>query len=215
MSPIVHGLIAWLLAVAFLKNVNDRRLAVIVGVAPDIDGIFTFFNMHLFFDYHHTFGHSFVFGLPLAFIAGALAKDKLKVVPVALGTFSMHLIADIVGTNWAVHPLFPFSDLGLTIGSILSSYMIYFVVDTIAFIIVLIAIISVAYKKEFSPVEFISEKYDRQLVEFYSNPLKYKCDLCGSRAFIKCSQCGRRVCARHSKTVFVRQCTECALSKRG
>ena len=45
MSPIVHGLIAWLLAVAFQKNVKDRRLAVIVGVAPDIDGILTFFNM--------------------------------------------------------------------------------------------------------------------------------------------------------------------------
>ena len=40
MSPLVHGMIAWLIAILILKNVNDRRLAVIAGVVPDIDGIF-------------------------------------------------------------------------------------------------------------------------------------------------------------------------------
>jgi hypothetical protein len=201
-------LIAWLLAVGFLKNVNDRRLVVIAGVALDIDGALSLVSVQSFLDYHHTFGHSFVFGLPLALIAGSLAKDKLRVIPVALGTFSLHLVADIIGTNWAVYPLYPFSEFGLTIGSLLSNYVIYFVIDPVAFIIILIAVIVVAYRKEFSPVEFISEKYDRQLVEYYVNPLKYKCDLCERRAFIKCAKCGKSDCARHSETEYVRRCND-------
>ena len=40
MSPLVHGMIAWLVAILILKDANDRRLAVIAGVVPDIDGFF-------------------------------------------------------------------------------------------------------------------------------------------------------------------------------
>ena len=44
MSPILHGMLAWLVAVMISKNVNDRRLIVIAGVIPDIDGIFILFD---------------------------------------------------------------------------------------------------------------------------------------------------------------------------
>lgn len=209
MSPIVHGMIAWLFAVAFLKTANDRRLVVIAGVAADIDGIFSLISMHSFMEYHHTFGHSFAFGLPLAITAGALAKEKQKVIPVALGTFSLHLAADIIGTNWPVNPLYPLSESGFSIGTVLSSNAIYYVIDPIAFVIILVSVIAVSFRKEFSPVEFISEKYDKQLVEYYVNPLKYQCEICGLRAFIKCAECGKRVCPEHTGSVFVRRCAAC------
>jgi len=34
MSPLVHGMIAWLFAFAILRKTHDRRLAVVAGVAP-------------------------------------------------------------------------------------------------------------------------------------------------------------------------------------
>jgi len=77
MMPLVHGLVAWLFATTLLKKSNDRRLATIVGLAPDIDGVHILFNKELFYAIHHTFGHSFVFGLPLAIAVGLLSKDDI------------------------------------------------------------------------------------------------------------------------------------------
>ena len=65
MSPIVHALMSWLIAITFLRGhvlqrdlsavspgdtrgllreLKDRRLAILAGVLPDIDGIFILFN---------------------------------------------------------------------------------------------------------------------------------------------------------------------------
>ena len=65
MSPIAHGMIAWLIAILFLKELKDRRLVVFIGVVPDIDGIFYLFNQELYYEYHHTIGHSYIFGIVL------------------------------------------------------------------------------------------------------------------------------------------------------
>lgn len=210
MSPVVHGLIAWLLAAFFLKDVNDRRLVIIAGVALDIDGIFVLTGVGDFMKYHHTFGHSYIFGFPLAITAAILAKNKNLVFPVALGTFSLHLIADIIGTNWAVYPLYPFSMFGMSIEQYLSNFMIYYIINLIAFVLVLSMVIIVIYRKEFSPIEFISEKLDNQIIGYYINSLKYKCELCGNRAFIKCPECGNRICSDHSESIIKRKCIECS-----
>ena len=165
MSPIVHGMIAWLIAVLFAKQVNDRRLIVIAGVVLDIDGIFILFNDSQYFDYHHTFGHSFVFGILVAVVACALSTDKINIFFGAISAFSMHLVADIVGTNWPVPIFYPLSDFSLTSGTIFTNNQIYNIINPVVFITSLILILIIMYYKEISPIEFISEKLDKYIIK--------------------------------------------------
>ena len=110
MSPSVHFLLAWLLAVLFIKEVRDRRLVVLSGILADIDGIFILFNLDLFRKYHHTFGHSILFGILLSAIFFLVARNRARTAFVALGAFLLHLLADIVGSNWDVFLFYPASD---------------------------------------------------------------------------------------------------------
>jgi hypothetical protein len=203
-------MIAWIFAVLLITNVNDRRLVVIAGVAMDIDAIFILFNEELFYQYHHTFGHSYIFGILLAVAGASLATNKKRVFIVALGAFTLHLLADIIGSNWAVYPLYPIYDFNISISPYLSDGIIYGIINPIVFVISLIIIVSFMYNKELSPLEFISEKLDRKITGYYIFPLKYKCDICGSRAFGECSKCGRKICPNHLSKIIKSKCPKCS-----
>lgn len=215
MSPIVHALIAWLFAVAFIENVRDRRLVVIAGVLSDIDGIQSLWDMEAFLDTHHTYGHSFIFGLPLAALLAAMGKERGRVFFVALGAFSLHLFADIIGTNWPVYPLYPLSDQGYSIDGYASLTTIYVFIGFGAFIVVAILLFVVAYRRELSPMEFFSEKWDRRMVAGLVYPLKYKCIVCEKRAMAACEQCGKKVCQEHLTKDLQFRCVRCVSKKEG
>jgi len=193
-----------------IKNVSDRRLVVIAGVVLDIDGIFILFNNDLFYKYHHTFGHSYIFGILIAITAGILAKDKKKVFFAALGAFTLHLIADIVGSNWAITPLYPITKYEITGSIYFSNFTIYNVINPVVFLLSILAIITIMYKKELSPLEFISEKLDKRMVGLYIYPFKYKCETCRKRAFIECNICGKKACSNHTKSILKSKCKLCA-----
>jgi membrane-bound metal-dependent hydrolase YbcI (DUF457 family) len=95
----------------------------------------------------------------------ALSADKLKVFFGALAAFSLHLFADIVGTNWPVPIFYPLSDFSLTANLFLTQTQIYNIVNPAVFIICLILIFILMYRKNISPIEFISEKLDKYLVK--------------------------------------------------
>jgi hypothetical protein len=201
---------AWLFAVVILKETNDRRLAVIAGVALDIDGIFILFNLDLFVTYHHTFGHSYIFGIPVAITAMILGKEKIKVLFAAIGAFSLHLIADIIGSNWNIYPLYPNTELSLSISPMASNFIIYGVINIIVFLICIGAMLGIMYYKQISPMEFISENWDKRLVSTYVYYFKYKCELCGKRAFTYCSECRKKVCNEHLGSFIHWKCTKCS-----
>jgi hypothetical protein len=210
LSPLIHALLAWLLAWAFLSKPSDRRLAVIAGVACDIDGVFALFNHDLFVTYHHTFGHTFLFGIPVAITAAVLARDRWRTGLVALGAFSLHLLADIVGTDWPVMPLYPASDVSLTTHGVLASGPINLAVA----VLVLVAVGLIMYYREVSPFEFLSERLDRWIVPLYVYPLKRRCGICGARAAARCGACGHAVCSKHREGFRRVRCTECARAAR-
>ncbi len=210
MSPLIHALLAWLLAWACLRNASDRRLVVIAGVASDLDGVFILFNHDLFVAYHHTFGHTFLFGAPVAIAAAALARDRWRTGAAALGAFSLHLAADIVGSTLPVLPLFPLSGASLTIAGIAPDWVVYGVIDPAVAALVLVAVALVMYTREVSPFEFVSERLDRWIVPMYVYPLKRQCAVCGRRAVTRCGSCGRAVCSKHGSGFRRVRCAECA-----
>ena len=209
MSPLIHGLLAWLLGYALLSDVQDRRLVVIAGVAPDLDGVFVLFNEALFQSYHHTFGHSYVFGLPVAMAAVALARERWKTGAVALGAFSLHLLGDLVGSDWAIAPLYPISGATLSPQGVLSPEVIYGIIDPVVAVAALAVAGLIMYFREVSPVEFVSVRLDKWFVGRFVFPLKHRCGLCARRALARCGSCGRGVCARHLRGFLRTRCTEC------
>ncbi len=212
LSPLIHALLVWLLAWACLRKASDRRLVVIAGVVSDIDGVFVLFSHDLFVEYHHTFGHTLLFGIPVALAAAALAKDHWRTGLVALGAFSLHLLADTVGTTLAVAPLYPVSGASLSIAGIAPDWVVYGVIDPVVATLALVAVGVVMYYREVSPFEFFSERLDRWIVPLYVYPLKKRCAFCGRRAATRCGSCGRAVCSRHGTGFRRMRCAECARS---
>jgi hypothetical protein len=164
-SPIAHFLIAWLFALIFLEKASDRRLAVIAGVMADIDGVFILFDMDLYYTYHHTLGHSYLFGIPLAALMGFLVLYRLRTGLVSLGVFSLHLFADLIGSNWPVTPFYPlFQDFVLSSSSYLSDFFIYEVINPVSFVLLMIAVSAVVLTKWVTPFEVLSERLDRRII---------------------------------------------------
>ena len=209
MSPSVHFLLAWLLAVLFIKEVRDRRLVVLSGILADIDGVFILFNLDLFRKYHHTFGHSILFGILLSVIFFPLAKNRMKTAAIALGAFLLHLLADIIGSNWDVIILYPVSDFGISARGYLSDAVIYGIINPVVMGLSFVGVLAIIYYREITPLEFISEKLDKQIGSYYVYPLKYKCEICGKMAYVKCFRCDRKVCARDAEKIIKPVCKEC------
>jgi len=187
----------------------DRRLIVIAGLAGDLDGVFVLFDADLFLWYHHTFGHSFVFGLPLALVAGALVR-RWWVGAGAMAAFALHLVADVVGSSWAIQPFYPLSSWGISADPTISSTTIYLVLNPIVAAVVLGLAGLVMYRREVSPFEVISLRLDRYAVYAWVYPFKHRCESCGRRALARCGSCGRNRCAAHFANFWRLRCAGCS-----
>lgn len=210
MSPLVHALIAWLFAFLVLKKTGDRRLAVIAGIATDLDGVFILFSLDLYTKYHHTFTHSYVFGIMIAFVAMILGMERIRVFFACIGTFSLHLICDMIGTNWPIQPFYPLTHLSLSVSPYLSNTIIYGVISPAVFVLCIFLMLAIMYYKQVSPMEVISEKVDRRFVSSFTYFFKYRCEICGKRALSYCGRCNRKLCGKHLTGVFDFECKKCA-----
>lgn len=111
---LIHGLIAFLFVSFFSKNEKLRFLAFVFGMLPDLDGIGLFFDMNLYFEFHHELFHAPVYGLILGIIFALLLSkrfdlDKTKSFAVVFFSFALHSVTDVFFTFWPVKLLWPFS----------------------------------------------------------------------------------------------------------
>ena len=198
MSPFVHALIAWIIAVMMLAHTRDRRLAVILGAFSDIDGFFILYDRVLYNQYHHTLGHSYLLAIPLALVLTfGLARDKKKTFAASMLAFTLHLVADVVGSNWLVQPFYPLSTTTLLAESPFSHHLVFGIINPVTLVLVLAVTAAIMYFREASPFEFLSVKLDRLVVGVLVYPLKYRCEACAGRALGQCNRCGQKVCRHH------------------
>jgi hypothetical protein len=126
MSPLTHLLGSWLLAAKGTRNAQDCRLVTLAGVVPDLDGAGLLLDIadslsgrpvHFhYLAWHHFVLHGLPAAIVLALLAGALARDKARVVFLCLLVFHLHLLCDLVGSRgpdpadiWTIAYLGPFS----------------------------------------------------------------------------------------------------------
>src|SRR3954462_4217756 len=124
MSPVTHFLAGW--AVANLaKTRRERLLITLAGVAPDFDGLgivpelLTRGSSHpllWFSQYHHLLGHNLGFAIAIFVVGYLVCRRKLMSALLALVSFHLHLLFDLLGSrgpegySWPIPYLLPFSN---------------------------------------------------------------------------------------------------------
>ena len=124
MSPITHCLTGWALAHTAKLNRRERGLVTLAAIIPDADSAgvlvetLTRHSAHPLLwwsQYHHVLAHNLAFALLVAAAAFGLARQRWKIACLALASFHLHLLADLVGARgpdgeqWPIFYLWPFT----------------------------------------------------------------------------------------------------------
>lgn len=182
MSPVTHFLASWLVANAVPLERRERALVTLAGVAPDVDGVgivpelLTRHSRHpllWFSEYHHSL-HNLGFALAISCVVFFLARRRRWVsAALALGTFHLHLLCDLIGARgpegeqWPIPYLAPFSEKWQLVwhGQWALNAWPNFVITLTA----LTAVFCLAWVRGYSPLEMISKPADSALVEALRN----------------------------------------------
>ena len=124
MSPITHFLASWGVANAAELDRKDRAIITLAGVIPDIDGFGIVAEvltrnwerpLTWFSDDHHLLGHNPGFCLLVTTTGFLLATRRRLTAALALASFQLHLLEDLIGARgpdghqWPIPYLLPFS----------------------------------------------------------------------------------------------------------
>jgi inner membrane protein len=188
MSPVTHFLASWLVANASNQlNRRERTMIVLAGVAPDLDGLGWFAEFltgdsgdafSWYSAYHHTLGHTMVFGLALILLGLFLTSRRYMVALLILLSFHLHLLADLAGSRgpdgyqWPIFYWLPFSSLSPWIWSgqwALNGWPNFLITATALFISFWLA-----WKRGFSPVGIFSASADRSFIDVLRKRFPYR-----------------------------------------
>jgi inner membrane protein len=179
-SPITHFLAGWILANGAGEQRRDRALVAIAGVMPDADGLGivaelltrnTAHPLNWWSEYHHVLGHNLGFALLTTAAALALATktNRWRTAMLVLVSFNLHLVCDLVGARgpdgdqWPIDFLAPFSHAWPWVWSgqwALNAWQNFVITG-----VLLAATFYFAWRRGFSPLEMVSSKADRAVVD--------------------------------------------------
>lgn len=124
MNPITHFFISWDVANSGNLGHRDRILVSLAGIIPDADAfgmlpeLLTRNSARPLFwwtDYHHVLGHNVSFAILVTAACFIAARKRVKTALLALLTFHLHLLGDLIGARgpdgyqWPMPYLYPFS----------------------------------------------------------------------------------------------------------
>ncbi|MGD1104728.1 MAG: metal-dependent hydrolase [Terriglobia bacterium] len=106
----IHLAISWLIGHR-LPERRDRRLVAWSGVVPDLDALSLLGGAAAYSEYHHVLTHGVVAAVVVTTISAAFARERWKVLLLALLAFHVHLICDLLGSgrNWPLVYFYPFN----------------------------------------------------------------------------------------------------------
>lgn len=176
MSPVTHFLHGWALA-QFLGERRDRIIVTIAAVVPDVDGLgiipelLTRGSSHplaWFSAYHHLLAHNLWAALLTTAAAAVLARKKAGTALLALISFHLHLLGDLLGSRgpegyqWPISYLYPLSWREWTWSGqwpLASRQNVAITIGLLAFAFY------IARVKRISPVEVFSKRADTAVIQ--------------------------------------------------
>jgi hypothetical protein len=179
MSPITHFFMGWAVANAAPSlTKRERAMVTWASVVPDIDGLgivaerLTQNSSHplnWWSEYHHVLGHNIGFAILIGILATGFAKHHIKVGLLALLSFHLHLLGDLIGARgpdgdqWPIPYLLPFSNKCQLTWSgqwALNAWPNFVITAGL-----IAAALWLARNRGFSPLEIFSQKTDRVFVD--------------------------------------------------
>jgi len=109
-SPVIHAELSWLAAQA-LPERRDRRLVLLAGIAPDLDGLSILAGVESYGRWHHALTHGIVAALVVTALCGLAARRRMATALLAFAAFHLHLLCDLAGSGlgWSIAYLWPWS----------------------------------------------------------------------------------------------------------
>ena len=178
MNPVTHLMVGWTVANTTALTQRERALVTVAGVIPDVDG----FGMITDFltrnsaqptewwgEFHHVLAHNLGFGLGVGIAAFCLSTRRWVAASLALVSFHLHLVGDLIGARgpdgdqWPIPYLSPFvRDWELTWeGQWALNAWPNFVITGV----LLLLTFYLAWRRAFSPLEMVSARTDRTFVK--------------------------------------------------
>lgn len=183
MNPVTHLLLGWTVAstVSSLKR-KERTAITLAGLAPDLDGLglvaemLTRGSRHELLwwsNYHHTALHNLTFALVVAAVCFFATGRRWQVGLLALISFHVHLLGDLLGArgpdndHWPIPYLMPFPDRWQWIwdGQWELNAWPNFVITGL----LLVLCFYLAWKRGYSPLEMVSQRADQAFVQALRN----------------------------------------------
>ena len=179
MSPITHFFMGWAVANS-IPSLTQRERAIVTwaSVVPDIDGLgivaekLTQNSQHplnWWSEYHHVLGHNVGFAIVVGVLAAIFAEHRVKVALLALFSFHLHLLADLVGARgpdgdqWPIPYLLPFSNKWQLTWS--GQWALNAWPNFLITAVLIVAALLLARRRGFSPMEMFSRKLDKVIVD--------------------------------------------------
>ena len=177
MNPLTHALLGWTLAQAVPLTRRDRALVTLAGVLPDVDGLglvaelLTRDGPHplLWWSaYHHALGHNLGFALVVAAVVACLAHRRWACTALAVVSFHLHLLGDLVGARgpdgypWPIPYLAPFSQAWPLTWS--GQWALNAWPNLLLTSVLRALTSSLAWQRGYSPLEILSPRADRAVV---------------------------------------------------
>lgn len=177
MSPVTHFFTGWVFANCFNLERRDRALVTLACVVPDVDGLGIIPELLtrnssrplLWFSLYHHSLHSLAFALVISALVFLLAVRKWKTASLALLSFHIHLLEDVLGSRgpdgyqWPIPYLAPFSSSLQLLWR--GEWGLNSWPNILITILLLLITLWLAWRRGFSPLEMVSARADSALVE--------------------------------------------------
>ncbi len=179
MNPVTHLLAGWFVANTARLGRRDRALVTFSGVIPDIDGLGIIADLATrgspapldwYFRFHHTLGHNLAFGLVVTTAAFCLAARRRVVAALALLSFHLHLLGDVLGSGggpgsyqWSIPYLAPFSDALQIVWE--GQWALNAWPNIVITVVLLTTTFYLAWRRGFSPAELVSRRADTAFID--------------------------------------------------
>jgi hypothetical protein len=178
MSPVTHFLLGWVAANSANLNRRERAAVAIAGVIPDIDGLGLVAEIATrnsarplmwWSEYHHVLGHNIGFCLLITAVAFALATKRWLTAALVCLSFHLHLVCDLIGARgpdgdqWPIPYLSPFSSAWQWTWS--GQWALNAWPNLLITAVALGITLHLARKRGYSPLEMVSSRADKVVVE--------------------------------------------------
>lgn len=160
---LTHLGLSWILANLWDVSRKDRCLIVLAGILPDFEGITLLWSKETFLSIHRVVGHSLLSGVALTFVLALRADARWATGALALVSFHLHLVLDLVGTGGLpIQYFWPISRQGWTYPDhwVLASWQ-----NGLVTIVTLLGVLAIAWRRGRTPIECVWPRADRRLVE--------------------------------------------------